>query len=151
MRARKLRYNEAHREEAKAYSRRYREEHPGDSVAYTRAWRDAHPGAFHEYYLQNKDRYRAHTQARRAALRGAEGSHDAKDISAQYARQRGKCFWRDVNEECAVSLRDGYHIDHVVPLSKGGSNGPENLVLACPTCNLQKNAKHPMDWAGQLF
>lgn len=43
------------------------------------------------------------------------------------------------------------HIDHVWPLSKGGSNGPENLVLACAECNLRKSAKTPMEFAGVLL
>jgi len=30
-------------------------------------------------------------------------------------------------------------IDHVVPLSKGGSNKLENLVLCCNRCNHKKN------------
>lgn len=45
----------------------------------------------------------------------------------------------------------GYHVDHVVPISLGGSDGPENLVLTCPNCNHRKHAKHPMDFAGVLF
>ncbi len=31
-----------------------------------------------------------------------------------------------------------HHLDHVVPVSKGGSNHPSNLVVACPDCNLRK-------------
>lgn len=31
------------------------------------------------------------------------------------------------------------HVDHVVPVSKGGSNDPSNLVTACETCNLGKS------------
>lgn len=31
--------------------------------------------------------------------------------------------------------------DHVVPRSKGGSNGPDNLVPCCQPCNLQKSNK----------
>jgi 5-methylcytosine-specific restriction endonuclease McrA len=34
----------------------------------------------------------------------------------------------------------------VVPLSRGGSNGPENIVIACPTCNLAKKDKMPHEW-----
>lgn len=31
-----------------------------------------------------------------------------------------------------------FHIEHVIPLSAGGTNEPSNLVLACPSCNLHK-------------
>lgn len=31
--------------------------------------------------------------------------------------------------------------DHVLPRSRGGSNKPENIVLACHSCNSQKRAK----------
>ena len=32
-------------------------------------------------------------------------------------------------------------IDHVVPKSKGGSNGNENLVAACASCNRKKGGR----------
>ena len=33
-----------------------------------------------------------------------------------------------------------FEVDHFVPLSKGGSNDLENLVLACRACNAYKSA-----------
>jgi 5-methylcytosine-specific restriction endonuclease McrA len=39
----------------------------------------------------------------------------------------------------------------VVPLSRGGTNGPENIVCSCPACNHKKSDKHPMDFAGRMF
>jgi len=38
-----------------------------------------------------------------------------------------------------------------MPVILGGSNGPANIVAACPHCNQRKAAKHPMDFAGILF
>lgn len=29
-------------------------------------------------------------------------------------------------------------LDHVIPLAKGGSNGQDNVVLACPECNANR-------------
>jgi hypothetical protein len=32
-----------------------------------------------------------------------------------------------------------FHIDHVLPTAKGGSDEEGNLQLACPSCNLSKS------------
>jgi len=47
---------------------------------------------------------------------------------------------------CSSDMRDNIHIDHIIPLSKNGSNDVENLILCCSTCNLSKNAKDLEDW-----
>lgn len=45
----------------------------------------------------------------------------------------GKCHY------CHKSLTiDNCHIDHMMPLSKGGSNCDSNLTLACAECNESK-------------
>jgi 5-methylcytosine-specific restriction endonuclease McrA len=38
---------------------------------------------------------------------------------------------------CGQSVDDGVTLtlDHIVPVSKGGTNRPENLVTCCHTCN----------------
>lgn len=35
------------------------------------------------------------------------------------------------------------HIDHWVPVSKHGTNDPENLITSCVLCNLGKSGKMP--------
>ena len=32
------------------------------------------------------------------------------------------------------------HVDHVIPVSRGGTNDPDNLVAACESCNSGKRA-----------
>jgi len=36
--------------------------------------------------------------------------------------------------------------DHIIPLSKGGRNTPDNLVPACASCNRSKGARDLLDW-----
>jgi 5-methylcytosine-specific restriction endonuclease McrA len=37
-------------------------------------------------------------------------------------------------------------LDHVVPVCHGGTHDPDNLVLACPRCNAQKQSSNLEDY-----
>ena len=53
------------------------------------------------------------------------------------------------NHECAYSgvpLSNKYHMDHIVPLSKDGSNNIHNRVPCLPTINLIKSTKDFETW-----
>ncbi len=39
-----------------------------------------------------------------------------------------------------------FHLDHVMPVSKGGKNEPDNLTVACQRCNISKGAKLLNEW-----
>ena len=47
---------------------------------------------------------------------------------------------------CNIDISDSRHIEHIVPMSKGGSNFITNIALSCPTCNLSKGAKDLNIW-----
>lgn len=46
--------------------------------------------------------------------------------------------------------RGPFHLDHVVPRSRGGPDDPINIVNACQTCNLAKGDQLPSEWIGQV-
>lgn len=122
-------YNEANRERMNEQSLAWYRANKEQAAEQHRTWRKANP---------NRDRVR--NQRRRIRKLQAEGTHTTEDIQRQYQAQKGRCYW------CSAKVGDTYHVDHVIPLSRGGSNWPENLVIACPTCNISKGYKLPHEW-----
>jgi hypothetical protein len=57
-------------------------------------------------------------------------------VKAVRARDRGHCA--NCGVDMSLELEDEENIDHIVPLSKGGTNDLVNLQLLCKTCNLKK-------------
>ena len=51
---------------------------------------------------------------------------------------------------CVACGRDqDLHVDHIVALSRGGSNEIENLQMLCARCNLSKGTKTMEEWQGE--
>lgn len=47
---------------------------------------------------------------------------------------------------CGTSIRQAKHLDHIVPLSKGGQHDKLNVQFLCPPCNMKKHSKDPVDF-----
>lgn len=107
--------------------------------------RDCEKETYNAWSKVNPETTRARAHARRARLVAASGRHSGADVKQQYKRQQGVCYW------CKVPLNGDFHVDHLIPLAKGGTNGPENIVCACPTCNLSKADKMPWEFTGRLL
>ena len=64
---------------------------------------------------------------------------------ADFVRQRAghRCEYCGMSQSLQGAT---FHIEHVVPLTCGGSSSKENLALACPSCNLHKSDRsHVID------
>jgi 5-methylcytosine-specific restriction endonuclease McrA len=78
---------------------------------------------------------------RRAQKRASAGTFTPQDVEFILKAQRHHCAY------CRKRLSKRYHIDHIVALARGGSNDSRNIQALCPTCNIAKGAKHPIDFA----
>lgn len=101
-------------------------------------YRSTHRAYFRRYfrahYQRHRELYIQRARARQSHLR-LIGHYTSADIQRLRLRQLGKCAY------CPRGLGTRFHIDHIIPISRGGLNWSKNLVLACAKCNLCKRNK----------
>lgn len=99
----------------------------------------------YEQSLERKLKRRIRTRTQNAKRKSTPGQFTSKDVQIQIEMQKGKCWW------CGELVGDNYEIDHRIPLSRGGTNYPENICIACFNCNRSKGSKMPHEWIGRLL
>ncbi len=103
------------------------------------AWHKANPDRLREIKLSAKHR-------RRARIAQWDGCH--------YTTEELVALWESVPHRCAACSCDitveTRHIDHIVPLARGGSNSIRNIQFLCAHCNRVKNARDPAVFMREL-
>jgi 5-methylcytosine-specific restriction endonuclease McrA len=93
---------------------------------------------------KNRERYQAmknvHTRNYFAKKRKSKGMHTIEDVRKLYDEQQGRC------KVCEADILEGYEVDHIQPISKGGDNTVNNLQLLCRFCNRSKGNKTMEEW-----
>ncbi|MGW4076047.1 HNH endonuclease [Streptomyces asiaticus] len=104
--------------------------------------RDALIAAAAAWSTANRDKRRLIAAQYKAKRRGWEGDGPGvalKDWLQVLGRHAGRCAY------CGGETCDT-HMDHVVPLSRGGAHSIGNVLPACPACNLSKGPKLLVEW-----
>lgn len=155
-------YREANKNRISEWGREYRKANKEQIRAYYEANRDRLSEYDRMYYKANKDRiserrrmYRqtehgrqvrcAIQHHRRALKAGNGGSYTTSELEAVKKAAGGRCWL------CGKKLKGKYHVDHFIPLSKGGTNDAGNLRIVCPKCNFSKHDKLPWEHNGRLI
>jgi 5-methylcytosine-specific restriction endonuclease McrA len=143
-RASNAKWAKANSEQVKEYQAEWRADNIKHIKEYSSAYRAANPEQLKEsnaaWQKANPESCRIMSQNYRA-LKSINGGKLSKDLSAKLHKlQRGLCPC------CSQPLGDNYHMDHIVPIKKGGPNIDSNIQLLRRQCNHQKHAKDPIDF-----
>lgn len=143
MRANQDRYDAAHPERRAEIQRRWREKNPDWSAENNRKWREANPDGARLWYEANKDRVREASLRRDARLRAASRSAEPIDFDLLWLTNDGICPLCSVAIDRALAYPDpnSASVDHIVPLSKGGTHEQSNVQWTHLVCNKKKGAR----------
>lgn len=140
-------YNAKRKESQKEYDRlRYlkpenqakRERLKSCQKEYNRKWLKAHPEQGRLNHARRKAR----------KLSGGIGNTKliTKWIRSWQSLIRVQCYWcrKRFSPKCC-------HVDHIVPLNKGGQHAIQNLCISCSGCNMKKHDKTLSIWNEQII
>lgn len=157
-------YRDSHKEEMKALADAWADKFPEKRREIARRYYERNAEkcrersrlyykAFPEKAAESRNKYRASPEYRAInqncmARRKRRISSNSGTLSRGIAKrlmvsQKGKCAC------CGAKLGDDYHLDHIIPLALGGAHEDSNIQLLRSRCNLQKHAKHPIDFMQQ--
>ena len=122
---------ERENDQCKQYYWSNREQRIADMAVY----REANREYFRRWRLDNREKRRQEKQTRLARKAGASGSHTQTEVWQMLEDQCHVCCY------CEVPLFGNFHVEHMIPLSRGGSDDWSNLGISCGPCNTSKGSK----------
>lgn len=123
-------YYEANREELKRYSREWYRERTATEEGRKRALDQRRAWA-----AANREKVRANNHIQKAKRADAPVI-DRVYRAVVWERDEGTC------QLCGKPADpEDWHLDHVIPLAKGGEHSYDNVAVSHPLCNLRKGTK----------
>ena len=159
-------YRLRHKEQRAAYAKQYYLDNRDFALEYARLYRADHPEVSATWYQANKDAQQERRReldkdpvrmARRAVMEKAWRLRNFEKWTQRNranARRRRKIDGIRVDSAAilaefgfvchicsgVIESRDDLHMDHVIPLSKGGTHSAENIRPSHAFCNMSKGA-----------
>lgn len=135
--ARKRTWTQENPERIKAYDKAYHAENPDYRRVYAQRWDERNPGRRRETSTAWKKTNWAHGRNKNAEIRATYFGVEYEYIDLEHVLldSDGMCGI------CGLHVGDVWHLDHIVPLSQGGSHTVSNVQISHPRCNDQKGNK----------
>lgn len=135
------RYEKNNKKKVAERAKRYYEKNKDKIKEYKREWlqkdyilnREKYRERSRVYNKENREKLNLKLKKYRAQKKINGGSHTEKEWQG---------LLDNIGRMCArCGSLDNIEKDHIIPISKGGSNSIDNLQPLCRSCNARKNAK----------
>ena len=129
----------------KDYSRENKDKITKRSKEYYQKNKQRRKDCVKKWQSENIEKVRLYKRNNKHKRRQIEGKGISWSELRQWEKSQPKvCHW------CGVKCEDEYHVDHYIPLTKGGKHDTSNLFISCKTCNLKKSSKLPEVFAAEI-
>lgn len=135
-------------ETAKARERKRYRDNPEAYKAQVKEWQARNKERVKGYKVKwkakNKEALRVYAHVRRLRIGQSSEHHTVEEIWQMAESQDWLCAY------CESPLFGTFEIDHMTPLSRGGSNAWDNIAIACVWCNRSKGPNTAEEFMDQV-
>ena len=142
----------------KEYYYKNQEEKRKKAVEYYYENREAKLEYQEQYYKDNREKiseyYKQYLQSEQGRKNNAKSEQNRRARKAQLPNtltteeyENTLEYFNHTCAYCGCELnKDNHHMEHIVPISKGGGTTQKNIIPSCESCNWSKHAKTLADW-----
>lgn len=135
---RSVKWIKANKEKFREYRERWEEENKERRRKYLSEWYQKNKESLSirqkEWWNANPDKRKLYKHRYYGKMKEQLGEVSSDIVERLFIEQRGLCYY------CGIDLEE-WHLEHMIPISRGGLHDDRNLCISCPTCNLRKQNK----------
>ena len=135
-------YYQMNKQRERARLKKWQEENKERYLEWRRNYKRGNPthiASVLDWQKRNPQKVRAYKANTRTNRKNGIGTLPSGITEKLYALQHGRCAY------CPAKLTP-FHLDHIVPIARGGLNIEGNVQLLCQKCNQSKSDRDPIEF-----